>query len=211
MRAILILCFFAFHSFSQEKVKVERFWLNYNHGFNHYNELGGNLQIRKQLLLGAYFQSYDKPTGPGLATNPNPYALFTSYSYKRNKVNSASLMIGFASPQPHPVIVTFLVGPSINRSVIHTNVHIAQTNNGSKYLASTRVESWDVGLNYKAGISFCLGPRFALNFGLAGNYNRILSYNKFIIGLGVGMMNPDRSSNSRNKKNPPKRITIIRK
>lgn len=108
MRAILVFCFIALASFtfSQKKMKVERLWFNANHGFNRYNEVGGQVQIFDQFLVGAYLQSFKRKLEPGLPNNPN--ALFSFYHYEQNSVNSGSLMIGFASPTPNGAVLSFL-------------------------------------------------------------------------------------------------------
>lgn len=210
MRTILILSFIAFgnFAFSQSKVNAERLWVNVNHGFNLYNEVGAQVQIFDQFLIGGYLQNFQRKMKPGLAHNPN--ALFFSlYDYKRNNVNSASSMIGFASPTPHAVILSFLAGPSLNLSTIQTNVHIAEANSGGKYIASTETKTWNVGANYKATLGFCLGDNIILNFGLAGNYSKVEKYNRFIIGLGVGKFGRDQTKNNPKSIEGPSRIIII--
>lgn len=194
MRTILILSFIIFgnFSYSQKKVDIERFWLSANHGFNRYNEIGGQLQIFNQFLVGAYFQNFQRNVGPGLPKNPNAL-IYTSKYYKRNNVISSSLMIGFASPTPHSVIFSFLVGPSLNFNEIHTDVKIAENNGVGKFISSTETKTVNVGANYKATLGICLGDRCTLNFGLAGNYGNVEKYNRFIIGFGVGNFGRDKT------------------
>lgn len=195
---ILLLSIFLIASkiaVSQEMKNVERLWLNANHGFNHYNEIGGQVQFFKQLLVAGYVQSFKEKAGPGLATNPMAL-LWSPHTYKWNKVNSGSLLIGFASPTPNAVYISFLAGPSINRNEIHTNVHIAQTVLGKKYLSSTFTESWSVGVDYKVTLGIRVHNGISLNFGLAGNCSRLQQYNRFVIGLGVGSFGWDRTRTS---------------
>ena len=195
MRIIFLILFLVASNIavSQETKKVERLWFSANHGFNHYNEIGGHVQILKQLLVAGSYQLYTKKVGPGLASNP--YAmLWSPHTYKWNKVNSGSLVIGFASPTPNAAYISFLAGPSLNFNEIHTDVRIEQTYYGKKYLVSTYSEGWSVGIDYKVILGIRVHNGISLNFGLAGNYSRLQQYNRFVIGLGIGSFGWDKST-----------------
>ena len=62
---------FSFGSFSQKKIEVERFWLSANHGFNLYNEVGEQIQLFDQFLIGGNFKTFRQNVGTGVPTNPN--------------------------------------------------------------------------------------------------------------------------------------------
>lgn len=179
---------FGFAQVLKEK-KIERLWLSANHGFNKYDEIGANLQIFNQFLIGGYYQNFRRNVGPGVPDNPNAM-LFSRTRYKQNKIGSGSLMVGFASPTPHRVMFSFLVGPSINKSVTHSDFEV--TYSGGDYnqyvssVSSTMTEQWRLGLNYKGTLSFIIKNRVSINLGLAGNYNGVDNYNRFILGIGIG-------------------------
>ena len=73
----------------------------------------------KQFLIGSYFQNFARNVGPGVPESPN-VLFYTSYSYKQDKVTSGSVLIGFASPTPHNMMLSFLVGPSLNKCTKHS-------------------------------------------------------------------------------------------
>lgn len=189
--AILIpLLIFTSYNFAQEKRKVERLWVSANFGFTQYAEVGAQIQLFDQFLLGAYYQTLKRNVGPGVPTNP--YALlFKDVEYKQDNMSSGALMIGFASPTPHSVMFSFLAGPSLNKSITHSGFETTNSTSSTYYtypvsVSSTRTERWKVGLNYKATVSFIIKNRVCINLGLAGNYNGIDNYNRFIVGIGAG-------------------------
>lgn len=119
----------------------------------------------------------------------NPYAIiFSGTKYKQDKVGSGSLMIGFASPTPHSVMVSFLAGPSVNKIITHSDFETTYSDNGYYPVAvsSSVSERWKIGLNYKVTLSFIIKNRLCINMGLAGNYNGVDNYNRFILGIGIG-------------------------
>lgn len=178
-------------SFSQqEKKSIERLWVSANVSPSKYAEVGAQVQFG-QFLVGTYFQRYVQNVGPGIPKNP--YAFFwKSYTYKRDRMNTASLMVGFASPTPHGVMLSFLAGPSFNHILTHSNFDVTYSNNSaSNYhypvaVSSSVTEQWKMGVNYKATVSFIIGNHVCINFGLAGNYNGVENYNRFVLGIGGG-------------------------
>ena len=98
---------------------MERLWVSGNIGFFKYAGIGANIQLFKQFLIGSYFQNFARNVGPGVPESPN-VLFYTSYSYKQDKVTSGSVLIGFASPTPHNMMLSFLVGPSLNKCTKHS-------------------------------------------------------------------------------------------
>ncbi len=178
--------------FSQEKkVEIERLWLSANCSFAKYYEFGAHVQIFEQLLLGAYFQNFRRNVGPGIPKKPHAF-LYSPHSYKQDQVGSISLMVGFASPTPHGVMLSFLVGPSFNKCTTNSDFEVTySSNSASNYsypvaVSSTVTEQYRIGLNYKATLSFIKENSLCFNVGLAGNHNGIDNYYRFIFGVGLG-------------------------
>ena len=183
----IFILMLSFGSFSQKKIEVERFWLSANHGFNLYNEVGAQIQLFDQFLIGGYFQNFRRNVGTGVPTNPNAI-IFSGTKFKQDEIQSGSVMIGFASPTPHSVMLSFLVGPSLNKSATHSDFNVTYSSNGNYpvKVTSAVTERWKIGLNYKATLSFIIRNKLCINLGLAGNYNGVVNYNRFILGLGIG-------------------------
>jgi len=185
----IAFCCLATISFSQEKKKVERLWLSANVSPSQYVEFGASVQIFEQFLLSGYYQRLARNVGPGIPKNPYAF-LWTSHTYKKDEMNTGSLMIGFASPTPHSVMLSFLAGPSANRCVTHSDFSV--TYGGGDYysyplyVSSKETTQWKIGLNFKATLSFIVQRNVCINLGLAGNHNGVDNYYRFVLGIGVG-------------------------
>lgn len=197
MRTIFVFCLIVFGnlSFSQESAKIDRVWVGFNHGLNHYNEITGHVQLFKHLSCGAAFQLFRAPHGP---TYSESTSFITSKTYQlKDAQNDVSLFVGFTTEAPHKSFLSVGIGPSFGKSYVFTNIEVKKdpwTEN--RYFDFDFEEYRKVGFAYRAEFNISVAQVVGLNFGVVGNFNKTQTYHRFIFGLNFGLLSSGEKANA---------------
>lgn len=176
----------SFGAYSQENAKIERVWLSFNHGLNHYNESSLHFQCLKNLSFGGSYQLFRLPHGPIYSESTS--AITSRKFQAKDDHSDVTLFIGFTSEAPHKSFLTVGIGPSFGKSSVYSNIEIKKMSTGRNYFEFDLEENRRVGFAYRASFNISVHPNIGLNFGVVGNFNKIQTYHRFIFGLNFGLL-----------------------